>query len=63
MTIVFVNYSKSPEPKYPTALKEACDSLKWVLEYSNSPSLDPIWVAIVGDSVGGKLVAIVTMLG
>jgi acetyl esterase/lipase len=44
-------------------LKEACDSLKWVLEYSNSPSLDPIWVAIVGDSVGGKLVTIVTMLG
>lgn len=63
MTIVFVNCIKSPEPKYITALKEDCDSLKWVLEYSNSPSLDPIWVAVVGDGIGSKLVTVVTMLG
>lgn len=60
--IVFVNYSRSPEAKYPTALEEAYDSLKWVSENANSLNLDPTRLAVAGDSVGGNMATVVTML-
>ena len=60
--IVFVNYSRSPEAKYPVALEEAYDSLKWISENANSLSLDPTRLAVAGDSVGGNMATAVTML-
>jgi acetyl esterase len=60
--LVFVNYSRSPEAKYPVALEEAYDSLKWIFENANSFSLDPTRLAVAGDSVGGNMATAVTMI-
>ena len=60
--IVFVKYSRSPEAKYPTALEEAYDSIKWISENGKSLNLDPSRMAVVGDSVGGNMATAVAML-
>ena len=43
-------------------MEEAYDSLKWVSENANSLSLDPTRLAVAGDSVGGNMATVVTML-
>ncbi len=60
--VVFVNYSLSPEAKYPTAIEESYLVTKYVSENSKSLNIDPSKLAIAGDSVGGNMSAAVTML-
>ena len=60
--VVFPNYSRSPEAKYPTAIQE-CDAVaRWVAEHGQERGLDPSRITIAGDSVGGNLSAAVTLL-
>src|SRR4029450_4473607 len=60
--VVFPNYSRSPEAKYPTAIQE-CDAVaRWVAEHGQERGLDTSRIAIAGDSVGGNISAAVTLL-
>ena len=60
--VVFPNYSRSPEAKYPTAIQE-CDAVaSWVAAHGQERGLDPSRIAIAGDSVGGNMTAAVTLL-
>lgn len=58
---VFVNYTPSPEAKYPQAIDEIYAATKWVAEHGNEINVDGSRIAIVGNSVGGNM-AIVTCL-
>jgi acetyl esterase/lipase len=60
--VMFVNYSLSPEAKYPTALEECFAVAKWVAEHGSNHGLDPTRLAVAGDSAGGNLTAAVTLL-
>lgn len=60
--VVFVDYSRAPEARYPVAVEEAYAALTWVKEQGHSVGLDPTRVALVGDSAGGNIVAAVTLL-
>jgi acetyl esterase/lipase len=60
--IVFVNYTRSPEARYPVAIEQAYAALKWVAENGKSINVDPSRLAVVGDSVGGNMAAAVTLL-
>ncbi|SFI18400.1 alpha/beta hydrolase [Planctomicrobium piriforme] len=60
--VVFVNYSLSPEAKYPQALEECYAVLKWVSEQGRAHKLDPTRLAIAGDSVGGNMATAATIL-
>src|SRR5215470_12465924 len=60
--VVFVNYTPSPEARYPTSLEEAYAATRYVAENGASMGLDTSRLAVAGDSVGGKLVAAVTIL-
>ena len=62
VAIVFVNYTRSPEAKYPIAIEEAYAVTKWVAENGKSIDVDPSRLAIAGDSVGGNMAAAVTLL-
>jgi acetyl esterase/lipase len=62
VAIVFVNYTRSPEAKYPVAIEEAYAATKWVAENGKSINVDASRLAIVGDSVGGNMAAAVTLL-
>ena len=59
---VFVNYSLSPEAKYPTAIEETYAALLWISKEGAAHGLDPDRVAVAGDSVGGNLAAATTLL-
>jgi acetyl esterase/lipase len=60
--VVFVNYSLSPEAKYPTALEECYAAVRWVSEHGGENGLDTDRLAVAGDSAGGNLSAAVTLL-
>jgi len=61
-TVVFVDYTPSPEAKYPVAIEQAYAATKWVAENGSSIGVDTSRLAVVGDSVGGNMVAAVTLL-
>jgi len=60
--VVFVDYDRSPEAKYPVAIEQAYAAMAHVVEYRRQLSVDTTRVAIVGDSVGGNMAAAVTLL-
>src|SRR5215469_12271455 len=60
--IVFVNYTLSPEAKYPVANEQAYAATKWVSENGRTINVNSYRLAVVGDSAGGNMVAAVTLL-
>ena len=62
VVVVFVNYSLSPEAKYPTALEQTYAVANWVAQNDQSINVDSSRLAVVGDSVGGNLTAALTLL-
>lgn len=60
--VVFVEYARSPEAKYPVAVEQSYAVAKWVAENAAALKLDPAKVAIAGDSVGGNMTIAVTLL-
>jgi acetyl esterase len=60
--IVFVNYTPSPEAKYPVAIEQAYAATKWVAENGKTINVNSSRLAVVADSVGGNMAAAVTML-
>ena len=62
VVIVFVNYTPSPEARYPVAIEQAYAATKWVAENGRSINVNSSRLAVVGDSVGGNMVAAVTLL-
>lgn len=54
---VFVNYTPSPEAKYPKAVNENYAATKWVAEHGDEINVDGKRLAVVGNSVGGNMTA------
>lgn len=52
---VFIEYSRSPEAKYPIALNECYAATKWVAEHGDEINVDGKRIAIVGNSAGGNM--------
>jgi acetyl esterase len=59
---VFVNYSLSPEARYPTAIEEIYAVLEWIGEHGAEHDLDSARIAVAGDSVGGNMTAALTIM-
>jgi acetyl esterase len=59
---VFVNYTPSPEARYPVAIEQVYAAAKWVAEHGTELGLDGTRLALAGDSVGGNMTAAVTLL-
>jgi acetyl esterase len=62
VAIVFVNYTPSPEAKYPFSLEQAYAATKWVAQNGQTIHVNASRLAVVGDSVGGNMAAAVTLL-
>jgi acetyl esterase/lipase len=59
---VFVNYTSSPEAPYPTAINQAYAATKWVAEHGLEIKVDGKRLAVVGNSVGGNMAAVVSLM-
>ena len=55
--VVFVDYERSPEARYPVALEQCYAATVWAVSQGAALNLDGSRLALVGDSVGGNLVA------
>jgi acetyl esterase len=62
VAVVFVNYTPSPEAKYPVAIEQAYAATKWVAQNGQTINVNSSSLAVVGDSVGGNMAAAVTLL-
>lgn len=60
--VVFVDYDRSPESRYPVAVEESYAVLKYVAEHPDEFGADASRIAIAGDSVGGNMTAVVALL-
>jgi acetyl esterase len=60
--LVFVNYTPSPEAKYPVPIEQAYAATKYIAENGRKMNLDSSRLAVAGDSVGGNMATVVAML-
>ncbi|TKC92541.1 alpha/beta hydrolase [Trinickia terrae] len=59
---VFVNYTPSPEAHYPVAINQAYAATKWVAAHGSEIGVDGQRLAVVGNSVGGNMAAVVSLM-
>jgi len=60
--VVFPAYRLCPEVRYPTALEECYMAAQWVARCGQEHGLDAERLAVAGDSVGGNMAAVITLL-
>lgn len=56
---VYVDYTPSPEAKFPTAINQAYAATRWVAEHGKEIGVDGSRLAVAGNSVGGNMAAVV----
>src|SRR5712692_9078997 len=61
-TAVFVEYDRSPEARYPVAINQAYAATRWVAAYGKEIGVDGERLAVVGNSVGGNMAAVVSLM-
>lgn len=60
-TALFVNYTPTPDAKYPVAVNEVYEIAKWIYAHADELKINKDKLAIVGNSVGGNM-SIVTSI-
>ncbi|WP_210521838.1 alpha/beta hydrolase [Hymenobacter terricola] len=55
---VFVNYTRTPDAAFPTAINEIYAATKWVAAHGAEIHVDGQNLAVVGNSVGGNMTAV-----
>lgn len=59
---VFVNYTPSPEARYPVAINEIHGATKWIAEHGAEINVDGKRLAIAGNSVGGNMATVTALM-
>ena len=62
VVVIFVNYTLSPEAKYPVALEGTYAATKWFAQNGNTINVNASRLAVAGDSVGGNMAAAIALL-
>jgi acetyl esterase len=60
--VVFVEYDRSPEVRYPVAIEQGYATARWIVAEGATEGLDTTRLAVAGDSVGGNMAAALTIL-
>lgn len=60
--VVFVDYNRSPEARYPVAIEQTYAAACYVVDHGSDLRIDPSRLAVVGDSVGGNMAAALTLM-
>ncbi|MDB6114415.1 MAG: Alpha/beta hydrolase fold-3 domain protein [Lacunisphaera sp.] len=56
---VSINYRLAPAHKYPGSVEDVETAIRWVKAHAAQYKLDPLRIALIGESAGGHLVALV----
>ena len=60
--MISVDYRRAPENKFPAAPEDAYAAYLWTLEHAKEINGDPLRVAVGGESAGGNLATVVSMM-
>ncbi|WP_029150995.1 alpha/beta hydrolase [Microbacterium indicum] len=60
--VVFPEYDRSPEARYPHAIEQGYAVAQWVASQGAEQGLDGSRIAVAGDSVGGNMSAALTLM-
>ncbi len=60
--IVFVNYTPSPEARFPVPIEQGYAAMEYVVKNADRFNIDISRLAVAGDSVGGNMAAVMTLL-
>jgi acetyl esterase len=60
--VVFVEYDRSPEARYPVAIEQGYGTARWITQHGSAEGLDATRLAVAGDSVGGNMTAALALL-
>ncbi|KAI8966928.1 Alpha/beta hydrolase fold-3, partial [Mycotypha africana] len=60
--VMLVEYSLSPEVQFPIANEQAYAALCWLHEHGKTIRVNPDQIVIAGDSAGGNMAAVVSMM-
>ncbi|MFK0200569.1 alpha/beta hydrolase [Streptomyces lavendulae] len=60
--VVFPEYDRSPEARYPVAIEQSYAVARWITAEGAAHDLDPARIAVAGDSVGGNMSAALTLM-
>jgi acetyl esterase len=60
--VVFVEYDRSPEARYPVAIEQGYAAAQWITRDGAAEGLDASRLAVAGDSVGGNMTAALALM-
>jgi acetyl esterase len=60
--IAFVEYTPSPEARYPVAIEQGYATAQWIVRNGASKGLDASRMAVAGESVGGNMTAALALM-
>ena len=60
--VAFLEYPLSPEARYPAAIEQAYATASWIAREGAIKGLDDGRIAVAGDSVGGNMATVLTLM-
>jgi acetyl esterase len=60
--VVFVEYSRAPEAKYPVQIEQCYAAARWIMQQGAGGGFDATRIAVAGDSAGGNMSTVLALM-